>query len=634
MAIYHPLTDEAQAEIKTKMMRSESGDSYNSVNFELTKDMVVGIYLITKDIERGNSPLHVTEELLDKATDPYVNVIYRGHKTTMGRAIFNSAFPSDFPFQNKLIRKGDVNGLITVILNKYDQAQAIKTFSKLGKVGFKFSTIIAPSIKLDTFDRIDEVESLKARLNEVGADEGDLIIKQALAITIAKLKEKQDGLYDLVDSGATKGWVQPSQMLVAKGVVSDPQGRVLSPIKGSFADGLTSEEYFKSAAGARKGIIDRVLNTSETGYLARQLAYVLNSVEIHRSLTDCKTKRTLDIRLASQFEDRFKGRYILNKGKVELFNKEDFKTGDIIHFRTPILCESPKICHTCYGKLLERHKTPYAGIVAAQYIGDSGTQTIMRTFHTGGAVKFVRKNLIDDAIQNDPFLESSKVKNILTQTENFLFAKTDLTLMIDKDDYPFSDDVQIIEEENQIHIKSLVCQIQTPTYEFSLVLDYPVILNFTDIDIIEKKLIKIKYTEGDRILETPMETDQTKEQLRYAQRLMGGKEVYKDYNHLYLKLFRVYGPLGKMDSVHLEILLSQVLRDRENTSIPARLGKKWDPTMMNIKKIVFKTSFIQGLEFENINEAIATGLITEEPEEQSVLEKILFGTLVDEEKKK
>ena len=84
-----------------------------------------------------------------------------------------------------------------------------------------------------------------------------------------------------------------------------------------------------------------------------------------------------------------------------------------------------------------------------------------------------------------------------------------------------------------------------------------------------------------------------------------------------------------MDSVHLEVLLSQVLRDKANLSMPARLAKKWDPVMLNIKQVVFKTSFIQGLAFENINEAVRTGLINEEPEEPSVLEKVLTGTLAE-----
>jgi hypothetical protein len=89
-----------------------------------------------------------------------------------------------------------------------------------------------------------------------------------------------------------------------------------------------------------------------------------------------------------------------------------------------------------------------------------------------------------------------------------------------------------------------------------------------------------------------------------------------------------------MDSVHIEVLLSQALRDKSNPSIPARLGKKWNPTMINIKQIVFKTSFIQGLAFENVNEAIKTGLITEEGGEPSILEKVLTGTLVEKKSRR
>jgi hypothetical protein len=144
-----------------------------------------------------------------------------------------------------------------------------------------------------------------------------------------------------------------------------------------------------------------------------------------------------------------------------------------------------------------------------------------------------------------------------------------------------------------------------------------------------KEIIKLKYKAGQTILTVPMQTDEMKAQLQYVERLIGGREIFKDANHLYLKLFNVYGKLRKMDSVHLEILLSQVLRDNSNNSIPARLAKKWDPVLINIKQVIFKTSFIQGLAFENINEAIKVGLVTQEPEEASVLEQILTGTLVE-----
>ena len=84
-----------------------------------------------------------------------------------------------------------------------------------------------------------------------------------------------------------------------------------------------------------------------------------------------------------------------------------------------------------------------------------------------------------------------------------------------------------------------------------------------------------------------------------------------------------------MDSVHLEILLSQCLRDRANINLPARLGKKWDPMLVNIKKVVFSSGFVQGLAFENVNEAIKTGLVSDDIMEPSIIEKILTGELVE-----
>ena len=95
-----------------------------------------------------------------------------------------------------------------------------------------------------------------------------------------------------------------------------------------------------------------------------------------------------------------------------------------------------------------------------------------------------------------------------------------------------------------------------------------------------------------------------------------------------MKLLKIYGPLSKMDLVHLEILLSQCLRDRSNPANPARLGKTWDPVMVNIKKNIFNTSFVQGLAFENVGLASKTGLISEEVPEQSISERILTGELV------
>jgi DNA-directed RNA polymerase subunit beta' len=406
MAIYHPLTKESQDEIKEKMTRVSGAKNTKSVTFSIGKEMNAGLYVMTKDVKSKESPIEVRQKDLDAATDPYIPVIYRKQLTTMGKALFNSAFPPDFPFVTRTVNKSFVNDLIPVILDRYGQEKTIDIYSKLEKLGFKFATIIAPSLNIDDLDIPPAISRIKERIKTASPeeafkliDEGEKILKKHLEGT---------GLYDLVESGASKGWGQPSQMLISKGVIADPQGRILDPIASSFTDGLKPSEYFKASAGSRKGMADRALNTATTGYFSRKLAYLLNSVEAHPSLKDCKTKRTISIRLTSDVIKRLTGRFIIKGGKIKRFEAKDFKVGDVIELRTPIYCVSPKICYTCYGDLIKREKTPYVGLIAAQAIGERGTQLIMRTFHTGGAATMAKRDIFQDIINNDPLVNLEK----------------------------------------------------------------------------------------------------------------------------------------------------------------------------------------------------------------------------------
>ncbi len=224
---------------------------------------------------------------------------------------------------------------------------------------------------------------------------------------------------------------------------------------------------------------------------------------------------------------------------------------------------------------------------------------------------------------------SKKMSDYLTQFKNKLIATKNCIITIDLSIYESKNDIQIDYENNKIWLKSLICKYESEDIMFNIILDYAVELQIYDFEKIGKNIIKLKYTENNIIFEVPLEADILKEQIGYVKRLIGGKEIFKNVNHLFLKLFKIYGPLTNADLIHFEILLSQCLRDKKNPQIPARLGKTWDPTMMNIKKIVFSTSFLQGLSFENIGESLKVGLISDEPHESSIIEKILTGELVE-----
>ena len=403
MAIFHPLTNEAQEEAKKRMIMARSSSSSTNITFEISKEMCVGLYLLTKDYKKEfKSPIRVTKEDLEHSVNPYIPVIYKNETTTMGKAIFNNCLPKDFRFVNDLVTKKVANKLIFEVIDKYGDETGREVANNLKNVGFKFATLMAPSLNLDEITIPPEIYELKKNLDKASTEEAIELIDKMKKIMIQHLKDT--GMYNLVESGSTKGWDQPIQILVAKGVMVDPTGKILPPIKGSLSDGLTSTEYFSAAGGSRAGIIDRVINTSSTGYTARKLAFFLNSVELDWMLKDCGTKLTLDIKLDSDIINRLTGRFVVRRGKIEEFDPSNFKPGDLIHLRSPIFCKSLKICHTCYGNLLKIHKSPYVGIIAAGTIGERGTQLIMRSFHST-AIKVINRDILKDITENDPMMD-------------------------------------------------------------------------------------------------------------------------------------------------------------------------------------------------------------------------------------
>lgn len=221
----------------------------------------------------------------------------------------------------------------------------------------------------------------------------------------------------------------------------------------------------------------------------------------------------------------------------------------------------------------------------------------------------------------------AKINQYVRQTDDKLIAAKPCTVTIEMTEYHLADTIQIKQQDGIIWVKSLICKIEFDNIVFNILLDYPVELQTPNM-VIEKERIILKYLKEDIILTIPFTTVEIKEQVNYVKRLLGGKEMYKDPAHLIKKLYNVYGSISDLDLIHLEIMASQVLRDKKDHSIPARLGRTWDPVMANIKTDVFDTSFIQGLAFENVGKAIDTGLTTAKEADPSILEKVVTGELV------
>jgi len=446
MAVHVPLTKEAKHEAETLMLSTHNllkpatGDPIVAPG----QDIVWGTYyltLVNKDYtdRKIEQMRYFCDE--DEANLAYangfidlheaINIRYNGAmlKTTIGRLIFNSLLPEKLRFINDVVGKGKLKDLIRECLRVYGEDETVKfidglknrAFSFITKSGLSWGFGDLPS--LSEKDRLIEEANEKVDLIQEQYEEGLLTESERYAKVIEEWTNTKDkvadvckqGLlnilpvYSMIDSGARGSWAQPVQILGMKGLVTSPSGAIIElPVKGNFKQGFGVLEYFISTHGVRKGLSDTALRTANAGYLTRRLVDVSQDVII--SEDDCGDKVGMDLnreeieKSGDDFFRRLIGRYLVKdlvdaKGKAilgagEIINEEAIKflkTKDVKDacVRSVLSCRLHKgICAKCYGWDLAYNKPvkmgSTVGIIAAQSIGEPGTQLTMRTFHTGG----------------------------------------------------------------------------------------------------------------------------------------------------------------------------------------------------------------------------------------------------------
>ncbi len=351
-------------------------------------------------------------------------------ETTVGRALFNMALPAELRFVNDVFDKGKLNDLVARCYQWLGLEATTDVVDAIKDVGFKYATrsgasiavsdIIVPEKKYtilsDTEAKVNEVERQYRRGLLTEEEQYNRMIElwqQATSAVASAVREKlptHANLSVMAMSGATKGGFSPiAQLAGMRGLMADPSGRIIAlPIRSNFREGLTALEYFISTHGARKGLADTALRTADAGYLTRRLVDVAQDVMVNQP--DCETESGIWIRrkddVAGQsMTVRLVGRalaapvlspktgemladrnHILNEDEAELIDKSG---AEEVYVRSPLTCEMRYgICQSCYGRDLGRGDIvelgSAVGIVAAQSIGEPGTQLTLRTFHTGG----------------------------------------------------------------------------------------------------------------------------------------------------------------------------------------------------------------------------------------------------------
>jgi len=350
--------------------------------------------------------------------------------TTVGRALLNRVFPDEMRFVNEVLDKGGLQKLVSKCYQVVGSDQTTEIVDQIKNIGFKYATRSGTTIAVSDLTVPKEKQTIvDATLAEQGEMEkqfrrgllteqeyNERIIemwtraRDEVAKAVAANLDPNGSLAMIAKSGAAKGGFGPiSQLAGMRGLMADPSGRIIPlPIRSNFRDGLTALEYFISTHGARKGLADTALRTADAGYLTRRLVDVAQDQIVNKH--DCETESGIWIRrkddVAGQsYYDRIIGRVAAAKivdpksGEILVERNEIIEevpalriaasTLEQVYARSPLMCQLEHgLCQLCYGRDLGRGKLveigAAVGIVAAQSIGEPGTQLTLRTFHTGG----------------------------------------------------------------------------------------------------------------------------------------------------------------------------------------------------------------------------------------------------------
>jgi DNA-directed RNA polymerase subunit beta' len=443
MAVHVPLSHEAQKEAHEIMLSSLNllKPATGGPIVAPSQDIVLGCYyLTTVDEDAPGKGLRFTDER-EVMLAEFNNVIRTNSlikvgvgedmiETSYGRILFNSTLPEGFPFVNKSANKKELSRVMGRVINQYGFEQAVESLNRLQRLGFRYATmsgiswgmddLATPTAKADIIkDAEHKVGMIQAQFQEglltdaerrarvvsVWFEASEKLNKEHVPST---LKEMKSSVYTIIDSGARGSWSQPGQMMGMKGMVQNAQGETIElPTKSSFKEGFSVLEYFISTHGSRKGLTDTALQTATAGYLTRRLVDVAQDLIIRE--TDCRTKEGIDLiksdgdAFGQTFASRLFSRVILEDIKdgrktiAKVGNEVDRETAqqiedsgiELVKIRSPITCKTLHgLCARCYGYDLGSNKLvdvgAAVGIIAAQSIGEPGTQLTMRTFHIGG----------------------------------------------------------------------------------------------------------------------------------------------------------------------------------------------------------------------------------------------------------
>ncbi len=458
MAVHVPLSAEAQAEARLLMLSAHNvlNPKDGTPVVTPTQDMVLGCYYLTLEIEgrAGEGKVFAFPEEAVMAYDSgdvdlhaRIKVRMDGslRETTVGRLIFNDKLPEPLRYLNKVVDRDALEEVVTRCYRLYGNDATARLLDGLKELGFRFATRAGTTIGIsdisvpaekekilaDAERDVDKVESQYRKGLITWEERYQKVIdiwnsaRDKVTEALMSNLDSQNPIYMMAISGARGNVQQISQLAGMRGLMADPSGRIIElPIRANFREGLTVLEYFTSTHGARKGLADTALRTADSGYLTRRLVDVAQDVIVRED--DCGTTSGISVAAIKDGNEVIESLWNRITGRVALKPVKHPETGEVIveadreispkdadeivaagieevEIRSILTCKSRYgVCVKCYGASLATGRSvevgESVGIIAAQSIGEPGTQLTMRTFHTGGVAG-------DDITQGLPRVE-------------------------------------------------------------------------------------------------------------------------------------------------------------------------------------------------------------------------------------
>ena len=442
MAVHLPLSAEAQAESRLLMLSAHNilSPANGRPIATPTQDMVLGCFYLTLDKEglKGegrvfSSPDEVMMAIefgdIDLRTIVTVKIDSEMVKTTAGRLLFNKALPEDYPYVNTPVGKKEIADIVAECVDSYEITKTVQVLDQIKDLGFTYATRAGITIGLDDIKvppnkwemlnepekAVEKIESQWRRGLITETEKHQKVVEIWNEATDAVTKAMEDNfdvdnpVYMMATSGARGNLKQIRQLAGMRGLVVNPKGDIIDrPIKTNFREGMSVLEYFISTHGGRKGLADTALRTADAGYLTRRLVDVVQDVIVREE--DCGTDDGYVMNVINddgEPNDNLISRLLIKKvinpktKKAIAAAGDDVKPGTLVEFvetgvdkvmmRSVSTCETRHgVCQKCYGVSLSTGRLvdigEAVGIVAAQSIGEPGTQLTLRTFHTGGVI--------------------------------------------------------------------------------------------------------------------------------------------------------------------------------------------------------------------------------------------------------